>query len=293
MKEIEQSRISTLGSRRCFQTRPTRARPGAAFTLIELLVVIAIIAILAGMLLPVLGKAKAKAQGIQCLGNMKQMGLAWLMYADDHQGRLAPNRGDVAGQHDSAWVRGNMQLRLADWPDHTNLVYLREGHLGSYLSSDTGVYKCPGDRTTVMIGGRRYSWVRSVGMNCYLTSHFSERALLYRVHFKLTEIQRPSGLFVFLDERADTLDNNMFNVGDEGIDPVDLARLRRTELPANYHGNSASFSFADGHAEAHKWTRTMPPMSQQHLPMQSNHKFPISANNPDIIWLFQRTTTLK
>ena len=76
-----------------------------AFTLIELLVVIAVIAILAGLLLPVLSQAKAKGQGIGCLSNLRQLSLSWLMYADDNNDRIPPNNLNATDPA-KTWVRG-------------------------------------------------------------------------------------------------------------------------------------------------------------------------------------------
>lgn len=214
-----------------------------AFTLIELLVVVAVIAILAGLLLPALGHAKARAKSAGCANNLRQLSIALTFYADDHQDRLVNNHGI----QETLSRRENWANNVQDWghsDGNTNLATLTSSKLAPHLGGSTGVFKCPSDQSVADNGPRIRSYALNslVGDPGELTNRFNPQLVQY---FRQSDIRNPSSIYVFLDEHPDTINDGFFmNRWEE---------LRWGNLPASYHNGAANLSFADGHLESHRW----------------------------------------
>ena len=214
-----------------------------AFTLLELLVVIAMVAILAGLLLPVLSRAKGKGQETACANNLRQLTLALTMYANENQDLLVNNHGmlETLRRHEN-WVNN-----VEDWlrsDGNTNLDTLKSGKLTLYLGGTAAVFKCPADHSVADNGPRirSYSLNSLVGDPGELTNQFNPQLVQC---FRLAEVPNPSAIYFFLEEHPDTINDGFF------MNRWEIYRWGN--LPASYHNGAANLSYGDGHVERHAW----------------------------------------
>ncbi len=267
-----------------FRKRTPRIVPG--FTLIELLVVIAIIAILAGMLLPALGKAKQKGQGIMCLNNTKQLMLAWRLYIDDQGGKIPPAFSDIPANN--VWAYG-----ILDWStgnrdnwDVTNT--LARGTIWKYTGGTQKIYKCPADQF-VTVGGTPRPRLRSNSINAWVGMHDGKPTWFgnsppWRMFLRDSDFLVPADTWVFVDEHPDSINDGFFCTD---MKPApNLAGAVLPDGPASYHNGACGFAFADGHSEIKKWIdpRTRIPVKR------SGFNAGNQSNNKDIQWLWSKTT---
>jgi prepilin-type N-terminal cleavage/methylation domain-containing protein/prepilin-type processing-associated H-X9-DG protein len=267
-----------------------RGRTGA-FTLIELLVVIAIIAVLAAFLLPALARAKSKAQGISCMNNLRQMMLGWRLYADDYTDLLLASL-DV-GKPRVLWCSGNLDYSSAavNW-DPQNDIF--KSPIMPYLGkNNSSIWRCPADPTKVRnAAGLLVPRVRSNSMSQVFDAGSWLPNSLFRTYDKLSAIKVPAKTFVLVDEHPDSINDAAFAV-QMAVPSISstMSDVRIIDYPASYHNGACGFSFADGHAEIHKWrgSRIRIPVTGQLISLN----VPAGDSKNDILWLSDMTTVAK
>jgi len=296
--------------------RQVRDRDRRAFTLTELLVVLVTLAILATLLLPALANNQpGSTKAFQCLNNMRQLGLGWLLYSQDNHDRLMSN-SDLSNNPVSPlnWIDpaiGGSQVVL-NWttsPNNTNTGYLIIDQnvlgvrctalMGSYVARSTKIFLCPADNN-LSYSQRALGWQnrsRSCAMNgamgdgskWFAPGHGGDWPAFYNAK-KMTDLHNPgpANCWVIMDENPQSDDDATFDVNPAAANGTGTSF---EELPGSMHGNAAGLVYADGHSDLHKWTGNV--TTQAFNPNYTSYLQNVGGLDPasrnDLTWLAQHT----
>jgi len=231
------------------------------FTLIELLVVIAIITLLAAILQPALSRAKAKAQEVTCLSNLKQLQVCAKLYSLDYDGFLPPNRYvyDLVTGTPSFGFSDNLTWCAGLAPFDTTTRNIERGLLFPYNKS-TDIYRCPADMSRVRTPeGKPLNLKRTRSYNMSQSINgvpYSDKTIFPPSFTKESEIDNPSPqeLLFFVGVHEDCILDSHFGIPPRGWAFAEESP-RWWDLPAGRHSQGGNFSFADGHVEHWRWIR--------------------------------------
>ena len=234
------------------------------------------------------------------------------MYANDNQGVLVLNPdGTDSGlvPKKPSWAGGWLDFNSS--PDNTNTELLVSpgtpagrygGLLGPYVLKNARIFKCPADKSTVTFFGRKLPRVRSISMNNFMNGMRADGKLNlwsdrnFKLFRRSGDFIKPGPAYawVFMDEREDSINDPCFNV--DMPDSMDRNNnltpysFQMVDYPGNYHNNGGSISFADGHAEVHRWTVNPAVQNRSTISLSAASFGP---TNPDVGWLAERTSSRK
>ncbi|HTG43626.1 MAG TPA: hypothetical protein VK633_03755 [Verrucomicrobiae bacterium] len=260
-----------------------------AFTRADLLTLLTTLAAAFFMFTPGRAAARTSSESTRCLANQRQLSLAWSGYADDNDGTLV---ADYQDPHNTlgrpGWIRDSIDFtsRRENWDPS---LTINESPLFPYVRGTHYIWRCPSDQSAVRADGRDRLRVRSYSMNSAFGRGSWLPAPPNKVFSKQSQISNPPMVFIFLDEHPDSINDGAFGVI---LAKTAAASAQILDFPANYHDGGASFSFADGHAEIHRWRGTQLrdlPITDGNGALQLNRPATGDAVR-DMVWLSDHTT---